>query len=36
MLTGENGLLTKASDAKIATKIGDIKEQIQTDMQVLF
>ena len=32
MLTGENGLLNKASDAKIATEIADIKEQIQTDI----
>ena len=31
-LTGENGLLNKASDAKIATEIADIKEQIQTDI----
>ena len=31
-LTGENGLLTKASDAKIANDIADIKEQIQLDI----
>ena len=31
-LTGNNGLLNKAKDAKIATEIADIKEQIQTEI----
>lgn len=31
-LTGDNSLLTKASDAKIANDIADIKEQIQLDI----
>ena len=31
-LTGNNGLLNKAQDAKIATEIADIKEQIQTEI----
>ena len=30
-LTGENGLLTKASEAKILTALGTIKEQIELD-----
>ena len=32
MLTGNNGILTKTSDAKTATDIADIKEQIQIDI----
>ncbi|MCI8636726.1 MAG: hypothetical protein HFJ36_02530, partial [Clostridia bacterium] len=31
-ITGENGLLTKANNAKIATEIADIKEEIQTEI----
>ena len=31
-LMGDNGLITRANDAKIATEIADIKEQIQTDI----
>ena len=31
-LTGDNGLLNKANDAKIATEIASIKEEIQTDI----
>lgn len=29
---GDNGLINRANDAKIATEIADIKEQIQTDI----
>ena len=31
-LTGDNGILTRASDAKEQTEIAEIKEQIQTDI----
>ena len=31
-LTGDNGLLTKANDAKIETEIESMKEQIKTDI----
>lgn len=31
-LTGDNGLIKRAQDAKIATEIVDIKEQIQTEI----
>ncbi len=31
-LVGENGILTKASDAKTATEIANIKERVQTDI----
>ncbi len=31
-LMGDNGLITRANDAKIATEIADIKEQIQTEI----
>ena len=31
-LTGDNGLLNKAKEAKIATEIASIKEEIQTDI----
>ncbi len=31
-LTGDNGLIKRAQDAKIATEIADIKEQIQTEI----
>lgn len=31
-LTGDNGLLNRAKDAKIATEIASIKEEIQTDI----
>ncbi len=31
-LTGENGILTKASDAKTKTEIADVKERVQTDI----
>lgn len=31
-LTGDNGLINKAKDAKIATEIASIKEEIQTDI----
>ncbi len=31
-LTGENGILTKARDAKEQTEIADVKERVQTDI----
>ena len=31
-LTGDNGLIKRAQDAKIATEIASIKEEIQTDI----
>ena len=31
-LTGENGILTKANDAKDKTQIADVKEQVQMDI----
>lgn len=32
ILTGENGIITKAREAKEATEIADIKERVQTDI----
>ena len=31
-LTGENGILTKANDAKSQTEVGHLKEMVQTDI----
>ena len=31
-LTGENGILTRASDAKEQTEIAEVKERVQTDI----
>ena len=31
-LTGDNGILTQASDAKIMTEIAEVKERVQTDI----
>lgn len=31
-LMGDNGLINRANDAKIATEIASIKEEIQTDI----
>ena len=31
-LTGDNGILTQASDAKIKTEIAEVKERVQTDI----
>ena len=31
-LTGQNGILTRASDAKEQTEIGEVKERVQTDI----